>query len=294
VTKGVWYGIAAYVVWGLSPVYWKQLDQFPPPSLIAHRVLWSLAILGALLFGRRHYRFKWAHATRRVVRVYVLAALLICVNWLTYVWAVTAGFIVEASLGYFITPLVTVGLGVVVLGERLRLGQWLAVALAAIGLISLTTAMGTLPWIALVLAGSFGVYGLVKKQAPLGVVQGLTAETGLLLLPAVAWLVWSPTSGDSDMLPSPATWLLLAGSGVLTVGPLVLFAASVQRIPLAHMGLLQYVAPTIQFLLGVLLYDEPFGRAQLVGYGLVWTALILVAAEGLYARRTLSMPAFRA
>ncbi|MBQ02043.1 MAG: protein RarD [Acidobacteria bacterium] len=292
-SKGVWYAVTAYVTWGLSPIYWKQLEQLPPPALIAYRVLWSLAILGVLLLCRPRYRFGWKQATRRIARVYAIAALLICVNWLTYVWAVTAGFIVEASLGYFITPLVTVGLGVVVLGERLRLGQWLAVALAAIGLVSLTTALGTLPWIAFVLAGSFGVYGLVKKQAPLGAVQGLTAETGMLLLPAVVWLLWAPSSAGPTTAPTPATWLLLAGSGFLTVGPLVLFAASVQRIPLAHMGLLQYVAPTIQFLLGVLLYDEPFGRPQLVGYGLVWAALILFAAEGLYARRTLSMPPFR-
>ena len=184
----------------------------------------------------------------------------------------------------------SIGLGVLILRERLRSGQWAAVGLASIGLLYLTALLGSVPWIALALAGTFGCYGLVKKTAPLGAVQGLSAETGLLLLPAAAFLLWGP--GDT---PSGAVGLdvgarlpLLAGSGVLTVLPLVLFTASVRRIPLSHLGIIQYLAPTLQFLLGVLLYSEPFSRTQLVGYGLVWGALILFGAEGLYAQRVRS------
>ena len=289
VSKGIWYGIAAHVAWGLTPIYWKQLDQVPAPVLTGHRVVWSFVTLGVLLLLFRHrYRFAPRQLARRVVGVYVLAAALICTNWLIYVWAVTAGFIVEASLGYFITPLVSVGLGVLILGERLRPGQWAAVGLASVGLLYLTASVGSLPWIALALPATFGLYGLVKKMAPLSAVQGLTVETGLLFLPAAAFLLWGPDGTPSGALDGSVALLLLAGSGLVTVLPLVLFAASVRRIALSHLGIIQYVAPTLQFLLGVLLYDEPFSRTQLVGYGLVWGALILFGAEGVYAQRVRS------
>lgn len=284
-SKGVWYGIAAQVVWGLSPVYWKQLDHLPATALISQRIVWSFPLLvGLTWLASRRSGDRPRLPSVRVTRVYAGAATLLSVNWLIYVWAVTTGFIVEASLGYFITPLVSVALGVLILRERLRPGQWSAVALASIGLVYLTASLGTLPWIALALAGTFGVYGLVKKTAPLGAVQGLTAETGLLSMPAAAFLIWAPADTAAGTLSS-GTWLLLAGTGVLTVLPLVLFAASVRRIPLLHLGIIQYLAPTLQFLLGVLLYGEPLGRTQLVGYGLVWGALILFGAEGLYAQR---------
>ena len=294
-SKGIWYGIAANVAWGLSPIYWKQLDQLPAPVLIAHRVLWSALTLGVLLLLFRHrYQFESRPPSRRVVGVCVLAAILICTNWLIYVWAVTTGFIIEASLGYFITPLVSVGLGVLILRERLRPGQWAAVGLASVGLLYLTSSLGGLPWIALTLAITFGLYGLVKKTAPLGAMQGLTAETGLLFLPAAAFLIWGPDGTPSGALDNGFGLLLLAGSGTVTVLPLLLFGASVRRIPLSHLGIIQYLAPTLQFLLGVLLYGEPLSRTQLVGYELVWGALILFGAEGLYARRARPMATSRA
>jgi chloramphenicol-sensitive protein RarD len=285
VNKGVWYGIAAQVAWGLSPVYWKQLDHLPAPALISYRILWSFPLLAGLtwLACRRSDDLREVPSVR-VLRVYAVAATLLSVNWLIYVWAVTTGFIVEASLGYFITPLVSVALGVLILRERLRPGQWVAVGLASTGLIYLTVSLDGLPWIALALAGTFGVYGLVKKRAPLGSVQGLTAETGLLFLPAVAFLFWAPDGTSTGSLDS-STWLLLGGTGVLTVLPLLLFTMSVRRIPLSHLGIIQYLAPTLQFLLGVLLYGEPMSRTQLGGYGLVWAALIVFGAEGLYTQR---------
>ena len=288
-SKGVWYGIAANVAWGLSPIYWTQLDQLPALVLIANRVLWSVLTLGVLFLLFRHrYRFESRRPTRRVVGVCILAAVLICTNWLIYVWAVTTGFIVEASLGYFITPLVSVGLGVFILRERRRPGQWTAVGLASTGLLYLTASLGRLPWIALALAATFGLYGLVKKTAPLGAVQGLAAETGLLFLPAAAFLIWRANGTPSAALENDFGLPLLAASGVITVLPLLLFGASVRRIPLSHLGIIQYLAPTLQFLLGVLLYGEPLSRAQLVGYGLVWGALMLFGAEGLYAQRARS------
>ena len=294
-SKGVWYGIAANVVWGLSPIYWKQLDHLPAPVLIAHRVLWSVLTLGVLFLLFRHrYGFESRQSPRHIVGVCVLAAILICTNWLIYVWAVTTGFIVEASLGYFITPLVSVGLGVLILRERLRPGQWAAVGLASIGLLYLTASLGGLPWIALALAATFGLYGLVKKTAPLGAVQGLAAETGLLFPPAAAFLIWGPDPTPSGALDNGVGLLFLAGSGVVTVLPLLLFGASVRRIPLSHLGIIQYLAPTLQFLLAVLLYGEPLSRTQLVGYGLVWGALILFGAEGLHTQRARPLSTSRA
>jgi chloramphenicol-sensitive protein RarD len=291
VSRGVWYGIAAQVVWGLTPIYWKQLDTVPPPVLIGHRVVWSFLTLGLLLllFGRLRRSARWK-PTPRLIGVYGVAAGLLCVNWLTYVWAVTSGFIVEASLGYFITPLVSVGLGVLILGERLRRGQWAAVALAGIGLLYLTTAHGGLPWIATALAGSFGAYGLVKKRAPLGALQGLTAEVGLLVLPAAAFLRWGPDYASAGAPAGGTGLLLLAGSGVLTVLPLLLFSASVRRIRLSLLGVIQYVGPTLQFLLGVLMYGEPFSRSQFVGFGLVWAAVSLAGIEGFLAHRSQPVP----
>ena len=296
VSTGVWYSIAAQVVWGLSPVYWKQLDHPPAPLLISHRVLWSFPLLvGLTWLAHRRSGVGTPWPTTRVTGVYACAATLLCANWLIYVWAVTTDFIVEASLGYFITPLVSIGLGVVILRERLRFGQWAAVGLASTGLLYLTTSLGSVPWIALALAGTFGCYGLLKKTAPLGAVQGLSAETGLLLLPAAAFLVWGPDVAATGALEldGGAGLALLVGSGVLTVLPLTLFAASVRRMPLSHLGIVQYLAPTLQFLIGVLYYREPFSSSQLVGYGLVWGALLLFGAEGLYARRVRVRPLSR-
>ncbi|HIE92317.1 MAG TPA: EamA family transporter RarD [Acidobacteria bacterium] len=291
---GIWYGLAAYLWWGVSPIYWKFLDQLSPTTLIGYRVFWSVLVLGLLLIVRPHDRFKLGQLSARLITTYAVAAALLYTNWLTFVWAVTDGFILEASLGYFLSPLVTVGLGVVVLRERLRPGQWVAVALAATGVVYLTVSVGTLPWIALLLATTFGLYGLIKKQAPLGAMQGLTVETSLLCVPAAALLLLgpdiAPTAGPGT---DPNQWLhqgMLAASGVITVGPLLLFGASVRRIPLSHMGIIQYLAPTLQFLLGVLVFGEAFDQSQLVGYGFVWVALLLFAAEGMYAHRTAARP----
>lgn len=286
--KGIWYAAGAYAAWGLFPVYWKWLHHVPAPQLLGHRVLWSFLTLFVIVLLSRQWRvFRAATRAPRVVRVYLGAAMLIGVNWLTYVWAVNAGFIVETSLGYFINPLLSVLLGVVFLRERLRPWQWPPIGLAAAGVAYLTVAYGALPRIALTLAFTFALYGLVKKTAPLGSLHGLTLETGILLLPALLYLLYAELTGQGAFLHAGTkSDLLLAGAGLVTTIPLLMFASAAQRIPLSLVGILQYIAPTLQLLLGVLVYGEPFTRTQFIGFGAVWAALILYGTEGYLAART--------
>ena len=285
--KGIWYGIAAYSAWGLFPVYFKLLRHVPALQIVGHRIVWScLFLVGIVLLAGQWREFRANALTARSLRVYSVAAVLIGINWLVWVWAVTAGYIVEASLGYFITPLLNVLLGVVVLRERLRRWQWVAVALAAVGVMYLTLAYGSLPWIALTLALAFGIYGLVKKQAPLGSLHGLTLETGILVVPAIVYLLVSNSIGTAAVAPGEwKTELLLVGAGFLTMIPLLLFATAARRVPLSGLGVLQYIAPTLQFLLGVLVYGEPFGQHQLIGFAIIWLALIMFGVEGFIAHR---------
>jgi len=285
--RGIWYGIGAYVTWGLFPIYWKWLHHVPAVQLISHRVLWSFLMLFVFILVSRQWKvFRTAALKPRVLRIYLVAAVLIGINWLVYIWAVNAGFIVEASLGYYINPLLNVLMGVLFLRERLRPLQWVPLGLAAVGVLYLTFAYGSLPWIALTLAFSFGAYGLVKKTAPLGSLYGLTLETGLLFLPALLYLLYSDTTGQGAFLHTGAiSDVLLVGAGLMTTIPLLMFASAARRIPLSLVGILQYIAPTLQFLLGVLVYGEPFTHTQFIGFGIVWVALILFGIEGFLASR---------
>src|SRR6185436_5906214 len=224
--------------------------------------------------------------TSKNISIYSIAGVLLTVNWLVYVWGVNAGFIVETSLGYFINPLLSVLLGVVFLHERLRPAQWIPVALATAGVIYLTLAYGRLPWIALSLAFSFGFYGFVKKLAPLGSLYGLTLETGIVFPIALLYLAFVALSGTGAFSHEGAQIdLLLIGAGVVTTIPLLMFASAARQIPLTVVGLLQYIAPTMQFLIGVFLYKEPFDRAHLIGFGIVWVALIIFWVENFMANR---------
>jgi chloramphenicol-sensitive protein RarD len=284
---GIWYGIGSYVAWGLLPLYWKQIEQVSAGQLIGHRIVWSFLTLAAITsLAKQWAPLREAITRPGVVKSYALAAVLITVNWFIYVWGVNSGFIVETSLGYFINPLVSVVFGVLVFGERLRRLQWLAVALAGTGVLYLTLAYGALPWIAMVLALSFGTYGAVKKKAPLGSMHGLTVETAMLLVPAVLYLVYADRAGDGAFLhqgiPMDA-WL--AGTGIVTTGPLLMFASAVQRTPLSTMGVLQYIAPTLQLLLGVFVYREPFTRTQFIGFAIVWVGLIVFGVDVFLSRR---------
>jgi chloramphenicol-sensitive protein RarD len=291
--KGIWYGVGAYTSWGLLPIYWKHIESVPAPQLIGHRIVWSFLSLVAIIALSRQWRtFRAALRTGRVVRIYVAAAVFITINWFTYVWGVNSGFIVETSLGYFINPLVSVVFGVLIFGERLRRLQWIAVAMAASGVVYLTVAYGAPPWIALVLAISFGSYGMVKKMAPLGSMYGLTLETAIVLVPAVLYLLYVERSGAAAFRHSGGAFdALLVGTGAVTTVPLLLFASAVRRTPLSTMGVLQYIAPTLQLLLGVLVYGEPFTRTQLTGYAIVWTALIVFGVDGFLGRRVSVGPA---
>ena len=287
--RGIAYAALSYVLWGLFPLYFKQVAGVPPLEIVLHRSVWSLVFLLALLTVLR--RFAWlrdAFAKPRRLASFALSALLLSGNWLMYVWAVNNGRVIDASLGYFINPLIYVVLGYFVLHERPRRVQWLAVALAALGVLWLTVQARQLPWIALVLAGSFGLYGLMRKTASLGALEGLALETLLLAPLAVPLLTLWTWQGHSALAQGDAgtvAWLLLAGP--LTAVPLLLFAAGARRITLATLGVLQYIGPTLQFALGVWLYHEPFDRARFAGFALIWLALLVYSAEsGWFMRRS--------
>jgi chloramphenicol-sensitive protein RarD len=280
-TTGIVQAVLAYAAWGLMPLYFRALDQVAPFEVVLHRTLGALVFVFAVLAALR--RFEWlvpALRSRRSVAGFGVSALLLSANWLLYVWAVHNGHVVEASLGYFINPLVNVLLGFFVLHERPRPVQWAAIALAACGVAWLTVQAGTLPWIALMLAATFGFYGLMRKTAALGALEGLALET-LLLAPfaAVALAVWTWYGGTALAQPQAQTlgWLLLAGP--ITAVPLLLFAAGARRIPLATLGLLQYLSPTMQFAIGVWWFREPFDSARLAGFVLIWAACLLYSAE---------------
>ena len=283
--KGILYALGAYITWGFFPFYWKLLAGVPALQLLGHRILWSFITLIAILLIARQWKTIQKALNRRVLTIYSVAAVLIAINWLTYVWAVGQGFIIETSLGYFINPLLSVLLGVIFLRERLRPLQWLPIGLATLGVLYLTFAYGSLPWVALTLAVSFGFYGLVKKNAPLDSLPGLTMETGILFLPALGFLLYSEFSGTSAFLhTTPLLNLMLLGAGLVTIVPLLMFASAAKRIPLTMIGVLQYVNPTIQFLLGTFVYKEPFDHHRLIGFGIVWLALILFVLEGFLRR----------
>jgi len=288
--KGILQATGAYFLWGLLPIYWKAIQAVPAPQILSHRIVWSFFfLLGVILVLKDWAHFKSSIASRKTVLIYTLAACLLALNWLTYIWGVNAGFIVETSLGYFINPLVSVILGVVFLHEKLRPTQWLPVGLAALGVLYLTFSYGALPWIALVLAFSFGLYGLVKKTAPLGALHGLTLETGILFLPAGIFLIYAAQSGSGAFGHlGPVPDLLLVFTGIVTALPLLMFSSAARKINLSTLGVLQYIAPTCQFLIGVILYHEPFTLIRLVGFGIIWFALVVYWLEGMLFRRTMS------
>jgi chloramphenicol-sensitive protein RarD len=260
----VWYAAIAYGFWGGFPIYWKWLSGTPALQLICHRIVWSCVLLLGLISAQRDWpRLIGATRSRRVTAIYTAAAIAIAINWFVFVWAVNAGFIVQVALGYFINPLFSVCLGVLVFREGLRRLEWVAIALAAMGVAYLAVFHGSVPWIALTLACSFGTYGLLKKLAPLGAVLGLSLETSVLFVPAAAYLIYCHRTVDVGFLhESGLRNLLMLGAGPITSAPLLLFAAASRRIPLSMMGMLQYINPNMQFLIGVLLYKEPVHRIR--------------------------------
>ena len=285
--KGVVLGLLAWTMWGFFPLYWPLLEPAGAVEILAHRIFWSLIVmLTVALALRKRAALRALVADPRTRWLLALAAILITVNWGTYIYGVNSHHVVETSLGYFINPLVSVLLGVAVLGERMRPLQWAALALAGLAVVGLTFEYGRPPWISLVLAFSFGSYGLAKKKANAGAVESLVVETMVVSPIALGYIVFLMTTGASSFGGNgPAHVVLLVGTGVVTVIPLLCFGGAATRIPLSTLGLMQYVTPTVQFLLGILFFHEPMPAARWVGFSLIWLALVLFTIESLRQRR---------
>ena len=279
--RGAAYGAGAYLLWGLFPLYWPLLEPSDSVEVLAHRVLWSLLVVGLLLPATgRTGNLRAVARDRSLVLRLAVAAVVVAVNWGVYIYGVTSGQVVETSLGYFVNPIVTVLLAVLVLGERLRPAQWTALAVAFLAVLVLSVENGRPPWIALLLAFSFATYGLIKKTAAVGAVEGLAVETVVLLPVAAAYLGYLTVTGAGTFgTEGPAHAGLLAVSGLVTAVPLLLFASAATRVSLTALGILQYLAPTLQFLLGVTLFDEPMPAVKLLGFVLVWVALALFTSD---------------
>jgi chloramphenicol-sensitive protein RarD len=277
----------AFLIWGLSPVYWKALHGVGAFEIILHRILWSFAFLLLLiLFRHRWPEFSIAVKTPRTLLILLITSLLVGANWLIYIWAVNNGRVLQASLGYYINPLVNVALGMIFLRERLRPSQLIAVILAALGVTYLTVQYGVFPWVSLTLAFSFGIYGLVRKVAAVGALVGLTVETLLLTVPAGVWVVFLHQRGSGAFLSRGLTTdLLLVGTGILTATPLLLFNLGARRITLATLGFIQYTAPTGMLLLGITVFGEPFTRVQAITFGSIWLALAIYSWDTLRVHR---------
>ena len=278
---GIVYTLLAYGIWGLMPLYVKAVHAVPPSQFVAHRIAWSALLLVVVVTAARQLEFvRQVRKRPRILLTFIASALLLSVNWLVYIWAVGEGRVVDASLGYFINPLFSVVLAVVVLKERLRAAQWAAVALAGVGVLWLSLLVGQLPWIGLTLAASFGTYGLLRKTASVDALGGLALETLLLLPPALLYLRHVSASGLSAWAGADLSLRgLVVASGPLTALSLVSFAAGARRIPLSLVGILQYLAPTLQLGLGVLVFDEHLSGGKLAGFALIWLALLLYAVE---------------
>lgn len=287
-SSGVLYGLSAYALWGLFPLFFKQLQAASALEVVLHRMVWSLVFVLILLAALR--RFGWLADVRRspaLLGKFAVSAVLLAANWLSYIWAVNNGHVLDASLGYFILPLINVALGFVFLHERLRKAQWLAFALAASGVLWMALQSGHVPWLALLIALTFGFYGLMRKVAVLGALEGMSLETLLLAPVALVALLWGRHTGE---LPAhdAHTWLFFVLSGPVTAIPLLLFAAGARRVPLSTMGILQYITPSILALMGVFLYGETFAGPRAQGFVLIWAALALYTAEGVWAGRRLA------
>jgi chloramphenicol-sensitive protein RarD len=293
--NGLWIAAASFVLWGLMPLYWHLLKVVPSLQIVMHRMVWSaLLVAGWLAWKQGRGWLRATLARPRAAWMLGLSGLLIATNWTLYVWAVNAGHVVETSLGYFINPLISVVMGVVFLHERLNRLQWVSVALAATGVAWLTWQYGQPPWIALGLALTFGLYGLIRKLVAVEAVNGLGVESVYLFLPALGFLLWAETHGAGGFAGGWGWGVdaLLVIGGALTALPLIGFAYAVRRIPLSVVGLMQYIAPTIQFLLGVLFFNEAFDRDRATGFVFIWIALAIFAGEGLWrARRQAAIPA---
>ena len=280
--RGVTSAATAFFIWGLSPLFFKALAWLPATEIVSHRVVWSVLLLAGWLGFREGFgRIRAAFGQKRLLALLCVTTVLTACNWLLYVWAVVSGLTVEASLGYFINPLFYVAMGAMLLGERLRRLQWFAVGLAAAGVVLRVIVLGHLPWVALAIAATFGTYGILRKRAPIDSVNGLFVETLIALPVAAGFLAWMANAGALHSPQTSWAWLLLPAAGVITTVPLALFAEGARRLPLSVLGLLQYMAPTLQFLCAVVVFREPFGGGQLASFALIWIGLALYSWDAL-------------
>lgn len=285
--KGLLIGILAYLIWGISPIYWRIIGNVPATEIVGYRMACSfLFVLGIVLLRKEGKDIVAILSKRRSIIIFLISALLLSINWLVYIWAVNSDHIVDASLGYFINPLVNVVFGVVFLNEQLRTWQWVSVGLAFLGVLYLTIRLGTLPWIGLLLAASFGLYGLFRKKITEKAIHGFVMETGFLFVPALVYLVQLELRGGGSFSNGDlSSSFLLLSTGAYTAIPLILFGSAAQLIQLSTLGFIQYVAPTLQILIGIFIFNEVFSVEQLIGFGIIWTALIIFSVEGFTFQR---------
>lgn len=284
--KGLPAALGAFILWGLLPLYWKSLDGTSSIEIICHRIIWSTIVTWLLLIlSKKAGNLCSVIKDKKVLLCFVLSSLLLSANWLLYIWAVNQDYIVETSLGYYINPLINVLFGVFFFQERLRRMQWLAIFFAFIGVCYLTFIYGQFPWIAMALAVSFGLYGLLRKKATLPSIEGLALETTIVLIPALIIFFFLAGQGQSDFVQQDnSVRFLLAGAGIVTTLPLLLFGFAAQRLPLSTLGIVQYIAPTIQLCIGIFVYGEAFPREQMIGFMMVWSGLVVYATEGIIMR----------
>ncbi|NQT64964.1 MAG: EamA family transporter RarD [FCB group bacterium] len=285
--SGIVYAIMAYLLWGLFPIFWKVIKFVSPYEILCHRIIWSFVFLAIILTSKKNWKWlKKVFADKKTLLIFAISSLLLAINWLLFIYAVNSGYIIEASLGYFINPLFSVFLGVVFLKERPRIWQWVAFGIAAIGVLYLTFVHGSLPWIGLSITFTFGIYGLLRKTDPLSSTEGLTINTMMLFIPAFIFLLFREYSGVGSFGHIELKFnLMLILAGAVTSLPLIFFASAAKRIALSSLGILQYIAPILQFCVGYFLYKESLDPNKLIGFVFVWIALMIYTAESIIDRR---------
>jgi chloramphenicol-sensitive protein RarD len=287
--KGLLFGISAYLIWGLLPLYWQLVEEAGAYEILAHRGIWSLLLCALLLALRKQIKSAFVMVrSSRTLSLLFLASGLLSINWAVYIWSVTVNRVVEAALGYYITPLINVTFGVLLLRERLRPLQWTAVGLASVGVMILTVGYGALPWIALVLSISWGSYSLIKKSLNLGALETLSVETLFAFLPNLVYLFIIESNGTAEFGDGIVMSLLLFGAGAATVVPLLLFNGSTTRLPLSTVGLLQYITPTIMFFIGIFINNEDISPTKVAGFVFIWIALAVLSRDLYRSSRTLN------
>ena len=293
--RGVLLAVGAYTIWGIAPIYWKLIENIPSFEIVGHRIVWSfIVVIGVIWLLGNFHNFKNSFNSWHTIFPLLISATLLLVNWSVYIWAVNSGYIVDSSLGYFINPLVNVFLGVLFFREKLRTWQWISVGIAFIGVLYLSFSYGVLPRISLVLAFTFGFYGLIKKRISLNSITSFSIETGFLFIPAFVYLLILEINGQGSFGRGPTNGtLLLALTGLVTAIPLVMFGSAVQKVRLSSIGFIQYIAPTLQFLIGVLVYGESFNVNRIIGFSIIWIALAIFTIDSIMTARgpSLKIPA---